>query len=171
MSCKWTVLSPYQNTCQAFCSSYCFVIYYTSRQQLALGMVPFSRRNNIKEQESSTQKANQSQTYTLNKAKRKPTNQQTNPKSLKNPDHQKRPSPKKINLTKKTPPSPPKKYLKSSQSTSIQQREGRRILNTTKILCLGSLQTSQPSLFGHIIFLACTVWTNSLLLDQQSILK
>lgn len=50
---------------QAFCSSYCFVICCTIRKHLALGMVPFSRKNNTKNI-SRTQKANQTHTYTQN---------------------------------------------------------------------------------------------------------
>lgn len=50
---------------QAFCSSYCFVICCTIRKHLALGMVPFSRKNNTKNI-SRTQKANQAHTYTQN---------------------------------------------------------------------------------------------------------
>lgn len=68
---KLTVLSPYQNTCQAFCSSYCFVIYYSTRKHLAWGVVPFSRRNKMKEQKSKTQKANQTHTE---QSKQKTTN-------------------------------------------------------------------------------------------------
>lgn len=103
------------------------------------------------------------------KTKQTKTNQPQNPKSPKNPDHQKRSS--QNNQTKKNTP-PPKKVPKIQLKHFYTMGRWRRIWKTTKTeMCLGSLQISQPLLFGQIIFLACTIWTIALILDQQSILK
>lgn len=110
MSCKWTVLSPYQNTfcssyCQAFCSSYCFVTYCTTGTHLALG-TPFSRRNNMKEKGVEHKKQTK-HTHT-HKTKQTKTNQPTNHKT---------PKAQKTQATKRGPP----KIIKLKKHSTTQK--------------------------------------------------
>ena len=79
--CKCTMFLHAKISAQAFCSSYCFVICCTTRKHLAIGMIPFSRRSNMKKR-SRTQKANQTHTYKQNKTKQKKT-KTPNPKQTK----------------------------------------------------------------------------------------